>query len=117
MTGQLTPGQPEPSIAINPFDDNQVHSEICKNWLSSDSGRLTKTENPAGYLNVLLHWQAHNAAVQQQQLQAFQMQEAINQSKVSAPKAGAAASGNDKPNPQAEPLISPVPQNAPSSNT
>lgn len=114
MTGQITPGQPTPSIAINPFDDNQVHSEICKNWLSSDAGRLCKTENQQGYANVLLHWQAHNAAVQQQQMQAFQMQEAINQSKVSAPKAGASASGNNPPNAQAEPLISPQPQNQPS---
>lgn len=112
MTGQPQPGQMQPSIDINPFDDNQVHSEICKNWLASDSGRLCKTENPHGYLNVLLHWQKHNQAVQQQQMQTFQMQEAINQSKVSAPKAGAAATGNNPPNAQAEPMIAPVPQNA-----
>lgn len=107
MTGQMMPGQPTSSVPINPFDDNMVHSDICKNWLASDSGRQCKVENQAGYANVLLHWQAHNTQVQQQQLQAMQQQEAINQSKVSAPKEGATA-----PDVKKEPLVGPVPQNA-----
>ena len=33
--------------------------EICKSWLVGDAGRIAKTENEAGYRNVLLHMKAH----------------------------------------------------------
>jgi hypothetical protein len=96
-TGQMTmQDQQTPSVDINPFDDNNIHAGICQSWLSSSAGILTKVENQQGYLNVLLHWQKHNQAIQQQQMQQMQMQEAMNQSKVSPPR----TPGNDGNNKQ-----------------
>lgn len=95
--------QQNPSIDTNPFDDDMIHAEICKDWLASDAGRLCKVENQAGYLNVMLHWQKHNQKVQQAQLQATQQQEQMNQSKVSSP----VPKGGD----QNQPIMAPQPRN------
>lgn len=49
-----------PSIEIEPLVDNhEIEADICRRFLVSDAGRLAKTENPAGYQNVLLHMQQH----------------------------------------------------------
>jgi hypothetical protein len=107
--------QPMTSVPTNDFDNDALHAEICVEWLTSETGRLCKQENPQGYLNVLLHWKAHTTKIQQQQLQQMQMQEAINQSKVSQDKPPA----NDNGNPQSaanngdirQPFIAPVRKN------
>lgn len=49
-----------PSVEIEPAVDNhEIEADICRAWLISDAGRLSKIENPAGYRNVLLHLQQH----------------------------------------------------------
>ena len=103
QTGTPQPTQ-EPSVEVDPFDNHQVHAEICKEWLVSEPGRLCKIENQPGYMNVLLHWQKHNQIVQQAQMQSIQMQEAINQSKVSSPRP-------DTNPDETQPFIAPVRQN------
>ena len=97
--------QQKSSLPINPFDDNQIHAEICKEWLVSIAGRLCKVENAPGYTNVLLHWQAHNQAVQQAQMQAMIQQEMMNQSRVSEPSKPAGS--QEQP-----PIAGQVPKNA-----
>ncbi len=57
--------QETPSIPIDPiFDNNKVEFEICRKWITSEAGRQTKTDNPDGYMNVLLHGKAHYQAMQ-----------------------------------------------------
>lgn len=49
-----------PSVDIEPLvDEHNIHVDICKAWLRSDAGQLTKVENPNGYQNVLLHLNEH----------------------------------------------------------
>jgi hypothetical protein len=95
MTGQMTEQQ-TPSVDTNPFDDDNIHAGICQEWLVSVAGRLSKTENAQGYLNVLLHWQKHSQNIQQQQQQQLMQQEMMNQSKTSQP----ASQANNAPNQQ-----------------
>lgn len=53
------------SIEIDPiFDNHKVEFEICRKWLTSDTGRQAKTDNQAGYHNVLLHGKAHYQTMQ-----------------------------------------------------
>jgi hypothetical protein len=57
-------GQQEPSSTIQPdqdLDNHQVEAEICRDWLMSETGRNTKSTNPTGYENVMLHFKAHVA--------------------------------------------------------
>ena len=64
MSGQPLPGMPQDSVGINPdLDNNALEADICRSWLVSPTGRLAKTENPNGYMNVLLHMKAHKDAV------------------------------------------------------
>jgi len=59
-----------PSVEVDPILDNhQLEFEVCRQWLIGAAGRLAKTENPAGYKNVLLHAQAHQMIIQQQMMQ------------------------------------------------
>jgi hypothetical protein len=58
-------GQPieESSVPIDPdVDNNAIEADICRRWLVGPIGRQTKTDNPDGYKNVLLHFKAHNDA-------------------------------------------------------
>jgi len=58
----------EPSVDIEPnVDNNMFEAEVCKIWLKSDEGRLTKVENPQGYKNVLLHMMRHVNVVKMMQ--------------------------------------------------
>ena len=64
-----------PSIDIDyDLDNHQIESDICRSYLVSASGRLLKTENPAGYQNVLLHMKAHLEAIKQKMMEQAQMQ-------------------------------------------
>lgn len=67
MMGMPPPQETEqPSVEVDPILENhQVEFETCRTWLTSDEGRLTKTDNPAGYQNVLLHAYAHFQILQQ----------------------------------------------------
>ncbi len=68
------------------FDNHQIHFDICRAWIISDAGRQAKTDNEAGYQNVLLHAKAH----------LLLMQEAMA---LSQPQMGQGAAPNPKPNP------------------
>lgn len=86
--------QPTPSIPIDPILDNHIiEAEICRRWLISESGRLAKVENPDGYHNVLLHFQAHQQQVMMQQ--AAMMANAEPQ--VGAKPGAASKEGKDEP--------------------
>jgi len=68
----LPPPEPveESSVPIDPiFDNNQLEFEICRKWIISEAGRQAKTENEAGYRNVLLHGKMHNDIMKQQQME------------------------------------------------
>ena len=49
------------------FDNHQVEFDTTRKWIISPAGRQAKTDNEAGYRNVLLHGKAHLAILQQQQ--------------------------------------------------
>ena len=46
------------------FDNHALEFEICRKWIISEAGRQTKTDNPDGYKNVLLHGKMHQQAMQ-----------------------------------------------------
>lgn len=49
-----------PSVEIDrDVDNHDIEADICRRWLVSSAGRLAKIENPAGYMNVLLHMKQH----------------------------------------------------------
>jgi hypothetical protein len=63
------------SVPIDPiFDNNQIGFEIVRKWAISVEGRQTKTDNEAGYRNVLLHGKEHFMAMQQMAMQQAQNQ-------------------------------------------
>lgn len=83
----MNPGEEMPSVDIEPLvDNNALEAEICKRWLKSDAGRLTKVENPNGYKNVLLHMKRH--------MDIQQALAAMNQQK---PQGNPAQPGEQKP--------------------
>jgi len=86
------PMNPEmPSVEIDPvFDNNAIEFEICRKWIISEAGRQAKTDNEAGYKNVLLHGKMHYMVIQQQ----------MAQQQMAAQAQGAAPS--KKPNPLAQ---------------
>jgi hypothetical protein len=54
------PPQRLPSVEANlDIDNHPLEADICRRWLVSDAGRLCKTENAAGYENVMLHMKMH----------------------------------------------------------
>jgi len=55
--------QMQPSIMPDPTDDHFVQGEILQRILTSARGQRLKQENPAGYQNCLLHWQAHQMMI------------------------------------------------------
>jgi hypothetical protein len=75
------PMMPEmPSVEIDPlYDRHEVEFEIVRKWATSEAGRQTKTDNPVGYKNVLLHGNLHFQQVQQQ-VQAQAQQQMMSQS-------------------------------------
>ena len=63
----MMPPPMESSVPIEPtLDNHEVEMITCQAWLKSDVGMQYKKENPAAYLNVLLHMQAHQMFVQMQ---------------------------------------------------
>jgi hypothetical protein len=74
--GQPPPEPMEvPSIEVDQEVDNHaLEGDICRRWLVSAAGRLAKTENPAGYKNVLLHMKMHKDAMMMQMMEQMAMQ-------------------------------------------
>lgn len=48
-------------------DDDDIHIKVCKAWLISPMGQMTKVDNPDGYKLIVGHMQAH---IQNQQAKA-----------------------------------------------
>jgi len=77
MMQQMQP-QELPSVEVDPdLDNHEIESQICRNFLVSEPGRLAKTQNPPGYLNVLLHFKAHMMVLQQRQMEQMQQEAAM----------------------------------------
>lgn len=73
QTGQITE---LPSVEVDPdYDNHSVQFEICRKWIISEEGQQTKTDNPSGYKNVLLHGKMHLQFVMQAQM--AQQQQAL----------------------------------------
>lgn len=56
-------GNPQnaPSVPIDPqIDNHPIHIEVIKAFLNSEVGIELKNSNPAGYQNVLAHFNAHD---------------------------------------------------------
>lgn len=68
MTGQEMPE--EPSVPIDPdIDNHALEFEVCRAWLVGPLGRDAKTNNPDGYMNVMLHAKQHQMQMQMQMMQ------------------------------------------------
>ena len=96
MMSGMEPPPPQrlPSVpADQDVDDHEIESDICRRWLVSDAGRLCKTDNPAGYENVLLHMKMHKDIMQQQMMEA-QMQQAMM---MPPPPEGKSKKDNEQP--------------------
>lgn len=75
-----------PSVEIDyELDSHQIEADVCRGYLISSGGRLLKTENPAGYQNVLLHMKAHLEAMKQKMMQEMQEQIQMQPQGVQAP--------------------------------
>ena len=83
------PMMPEmPSVEIDPdFDNPNIAFEIVRKWVISEAGRQAKTDNEAGYRNVLLYGRM---------LKQFQMMQQMQQ----AMTQGQGAAPSEKPNPK-----------------
>lgn len=85
-----------PSVDIEyDLDNHQVEADICRSYLVSAAGRLLKTENPAGYKNVLLHMRAHLDALKMQAMQ--EMQEQMQAQMPTDPKLAEQPEGTSQP--------------------
>jgi len=51
--------QMQPSVMPEPIDNHMVHMQILSAILNSPRGQKLKAENPAGYQNCMLHFEAH----------------------------------------------------------
>jgi hypothetical protein len=83
MQGMPPPPPPQPQTvpSVEPdfeLDNHKIAADIDRRWLIGDAGRVCKTDNPAGYQNVLLHMKMHQQMQQAQmmQQQAQMMQQA-----------------------------------------
>lgn len=66
----------QPSVPIEPeVDNNDVHINTCRQYLTSSEGQFLKISNPPAYMNVLLHLKEHLNLQQQQLMQQAQQQQ------------------------------------------
>lgn len=70
MTGQPIQaldqmGQPmfQPSVPINELEDHVAHLGALKAWIETEEAEAMEQENPEGFMNVMLHAQAHQMAM------------------------------------------------------
>jgi len=96
MMGQPPPQETEvSSVEVDPDVDNHViEADICRRYLVGDAGRLLKTENPAGYKNVLLHMKAHMDIINQAMM-AQQQAQMAGQQQAAAPGSASPLMEND----------------------
>ncbi len=96
------PMMPEmPSVEIDPlYDKHEVEFEIVRKWATSEAGRQTKTDNPPGYKNVLLHGNLHF-----QQVQQMMQQQQMQQQMMSQPGKGATPGEKSKETNQEAPVM------------
>ncbi len=66
---------PQPSVQIEPIDDDALHIEVIKTFLNSSIGIDLKMTNPAAYMNIMLHYQMHMQRFQMQQRQQAKIQQ------------------------------------------
>lgn len=84
------PPMMQSSVQVDPIlDDHMVESEICKAWLRSEVGIYSKTQNPAGYMNVLQHMKEHDFFVQQAMMMQQQQEQEGQESKPGSESEGA----------------------------
>lgn len=97
-----------PSVMPDWEDDDVEHETYCKKFLVSGEGLRAKTENNPGYLNVVAHAQAHDAARFQKQAH-----EAMQAAQAQAPAAaitGMTQPQKPPPKGSAPPAKSPAPK-------
>jgi len=89
LPNPMDPMNPEmPSVDVDPiFENHAIEFEIVRKWAVSLAGQQAKTENEAGYRNVLLHGKLHY----------MQMQMSMQQQPAQGQENGAAPP--EKPNP------------------
>ena len=46
-------------VTINEYDNDPVHIEVCRTWLSSGSALMLKRTDPDAVARVEMHWKAH----------------------------------------------------------
>lgn len=59
----------KPSVAVEEFDNHAVELEICIKWINSEAGQQAKADNPAGYMNTVLHAREHKTAMMEELMQ------------------------------------------------
>lgn len=107
---EMGDGQFSPSVEIEPLiDDHDVEADICLRWLRGSAGRLAKTENPAGYMNVMLHYEKHIQILAQQDMQEQQQAKEVMADQNAAKKPG---QNKEPKQDKKEPAAQQVKQNA-----
>jgi hypothetical protein len=80
MMGSSQTGEMQSSVPVDPIlDDHNVESEICKAWLRSEVGLYSKTQNPAGYMNVLAHMKEHEMIAMQMAQMGMEQEAAVGE--------------------------------------
>ena len=106
----MPPPPPVELPSIEPdfdVDNHPLEADICRRWLVSDAGRMTKLENPNGYKNVLLHMKMHKDMDMQKQMQDMQKQMMAQQGMMPpVQQAGQGAPVNQQQGPQGPPPAS-----------
>jgi hypothetical protein len=93
----VTPANTVPTIQVDELlDDHATHMQAVQEWSESAAGRAARVENPQGYLNVRLHFQQHQQAVMNQQMQAAQAQAAAAPAQPAPAAPAAAPSGGQQ---------------------
>ena len=83
--GQM--GEQLSSIPIEPeIDEPEIHLRILKTFLSGRRGQWNKKNNPAGYLNCLLHAREHQMAMLEMQAAQAEMGAGAEEGKEETPK-------------------------------
>lgn len=60
-----------PSVEVDEiYDMHPIQFEIVRKWVISEAGRQAKTDNEAGYRNVLLHGMLHKLAIDKAMMEA-----------------------------------------------
>lgn len=101
---QLIKGEPIPTPAgfvpsIAPefdIDDNEIHLQICKEWLLGPEGLDAKGSNPNGYNNVFAHYKQHLMDFMMKERQKMMEQAALDPSNKNRPPQG--GDGKKPPN-------------------